>query len=384
MYYGGKAEIVTKWYATGQELLRQTREMLAAAGDRIDPDTREKIQAAADRLRAASDGDDAAQLKASLENLDQLASPFIARLNIKPAAINQPAQLPPPAIPYYRSSAQILERGIPIDRAFNEVNRGRDVKRGGNGADTPDVGLAPVYGYLGVSYMRLGLIDQADRTFRYMIHLEPTDPDSYLKMANLQIQRGRLDDAAATLVDVILLDNAGPSTPPAWQLLNQIFQQINTEPYPCILIQNGHAQLDTQRTVVRQAILQAYREFVRNFIQAHRIELAQQARNNAVNMYGFHAELFDELFDPDYMKQFPIPIPADPVFYKPPPVRFALMMPEVQKAFIDTTGISTFDTINEEIVAGRAVYYTDQPIDGKTYRIKISEEGNLISKEPLN
>ncbi len=384
MYYGAKGELVTKWYASGQELLRQTREMLVAAGDRIDPDARDKIQAAANRLRAASDGDDAAQLKASLENLDQLASPLIARLNIKPAAINQPAQVPPPAIAYYRSSARILERGIPIDRAFNEVNRGRDVKRGGNGADTPDVGLAPVYGYLGASYMRLGLIDQADRTFRYMIHLEPTDPDSYLKMANFQIQRGRLDDAAASLVNVILLDNIGPTAPPAWQMLNQVFQQINTEPYPCIIVQNGHAQLDPTRTVVRQAILQAYREFVRNFIQAHRIELAQQARNNAVNMYGFHAELFDELFDPDYMKQFPVPIPADPVFYKPPPVRFALMMPEVQKAFIDTTGISTFDTINEQIVEGRAVFYTDQPIDGKSYRIKISEEGKLISKEPLN
>ncbi|HEX3356539.1 MAG TPA: hypothetical protein VHS31_06110 [Tepidisphaeraceae bacterium] len=285
---------------------------------------------------------------------------------------------------WFVKSAKILERGIPIDRAFNEVNRGRDVKRGRNGNETPDVGLAPVYRYLGDSYMRLGLLDQAERSYRYMVHLEPTDPESYLKLANLNVQRGRLDDAAANLINVILLDNSGPTTQPAWAMLNSIFQQINTEQTPCIIILNGHAQLDTQRIAVRQAILQAYRDFVRYFIQARRGDLAQNARNNAVNMYGFSPALFDELFDPDYMQKFPVPVPADPVFYKPDPVRFALMMPEVQKAFTDATGNNDLKTIDEEITEGRAVYYTDQSIDGKMYRIRISEEGKLLSKEPLN
>src|SRR5581483_10662193 len=70
------------------------------------------------------------------------------------------------AIPWFQKSALILERGVPIDRAFNEVNRQRDVKRGRHGADTPDVGLAPVYGYLGVAYLRLNNLDQAERAFR--------------------------------------------------------------------------------------------------------------------------------------------------------------------------------------------------------------------------
>ena len=122
----------------------------------------------------------------------------------------------------------------------------RDVKRGHNGADTPDVGLAPVYGYLGVAYMRLGLLDQAERTFRYMRHLEPGDPDGYYKTASLQVQRGKLEEAASSLIQVILLDSTRND---AWQLLNEVFKQINKEPQPCIVVT---AQGRTARSLSRR------------------------------------------------------------------------------------------------------------------------------------
>jgi tetratricopeptide (TPR) repeat protein len=123
-------------------------------------------------------------------------------------------EVTPEAVPWFQKSAEILERGIPIDRAFNEVNRARDVKRGRNGADTPDVGLAPVYGYLGVTYMRLGKLDEAERTFKYERHLEPRDPsgDVYLKLAAVQERRGHYEQEAVSLMQAILLDSIHASS----------------------------------------------------------------------------------------------------------------------------------------------------------------------------
>ena len=219
------------------------------------------------------------------------------------------------ARPWFIKSAEILERGVPIDRAFNEVNRARDVKRGHNGADTPDVGLAPVYGYLGVAYMRLGLLDQAERTFRYMRHLEPGDPDGYYKTASLQVQRGKLEEAASSLIQVILLDSTRND---AWQLLNEVFKQINKEPQPCIVVTaQGRAQLDLSRVAVQSAVREAYRGFVIEFMLANQRKRAEAARDMAISVYHFQPELFNDLFDPNYLKIFPTPVPADPVYYDP-------------------------------------------------------------------
>ena len=184
------------------------------------------------------------------------------------------------AVPWFQKSAGILERGVPVDRAFNEVNRGRDVKRGRNGEDTPDVGLAPVYGYLGVAYLRVNRLDEAEQAFRYMRHLECTDPDAYLKLASVYERRNQFDKEAVCLMQVILLDKDNQH-PEAWPALNEVFKRINTEPYPCI-IQNaaGRAQLDLSRTAVRDTVLDAYRDFVRVFQQAKRKPLAEGARHS--------------------------------------------------------------------------------------------------------
>ena len=263
---------------------------------------------------------------------------------------------------------------MPVDRAFNEVNRGRDVKRGRNGEDTPDVGLAPVYGYLGVAYLRVNRLDEAEQAFRYMRHLECTDPDAYLKLASVYERRNQFDKEAVCLMQVILLDKDNQH-PEAWPALNEVFKRINTEPYPCI-IQNaaGRAQLDLSRTAVRDTVLDAYRDFVRVFQQAKRKPLAEGARDTAVKQYGFSKEaLFDPLFDPTYLKQFPIPVPPDPVFWKPPKVKFELMMPEVQKAVLSQTNNIAPEWLQMEMLNGRAIYTLDQP-----KRIRVSEEGVVL------
>jgi hypothetical protein len=136
---------------------------------------------------------------------------------------------------------------------------------------------------------------------------------------------------------------------------------------------------------VRATVLQAYREFIKIFMLAKRVKLAESARDTAVQQYKFESNLyFDMLFDPVYLKQFGIPVPADPVFYKPAPVKFDLMLPEVRNAFEDATNLKKIETLNVEIVDGRAVYWMDANIDGKTYRVRVSEEGKLLSKQSIS
>jgi hypothetical protein len=104
-----------------------------------------------------------------------------------------------------------------------------------------------------------------------------------------------------------------------------------------------------------------------------------------VNQYKFpKAVYFDPLFDPKYLAQFGVPVPPDPIFYKPKPVQFELMMPEVKKAFEDATGRRDIETLNLDIVDGRAQYWLDTTVDGKMCRVRVSEEGKLLSKEELN
>jgi hypothetical protein len=139
----------------------------------------------------------------------------------------------------------------------------------------------------------------------------------------------------------------------------------------------GRAQLDLSRTAVRATVLEAYREFVRIFLQAKQEKYAESARDVAVKSYGFdRVGLFDPLFDPNYMKNFPVPVPADPVYYHPPDVKFELMMPEVKKAFLDETGGVKPEMLHEQIVDGRAVYSFDLPSPKK--HIRVSEEGVVL------
>jgi hypothetical protein len=223
-----------------------------------------------------------------------------------------------------------------------------------------------------------------------MRHLEPTDGDAYFKMASLQVyiaqvgnDRAKLEQSAVSLMQCILLDANNQN---AWQLLNEVFKQLNTEPYPCIVVNNeGRARLDLSRSLVQATVLEAYRDFVKFFLLSKRVKLAESARDTAVNQYKFpKAVYFDPLFDPKYLAQFGVPVPPDPIFYKPKPVQFELMMPEVKKAFEDATGRRDIETLNLDIVDGRAQYWLDTTVDGKMCRVRVSEEGKLLSKEELN
>ena len=221
--------------------------------------------------------------------------------------------------------------------------------------------------------MRLNKLDEAERTFRYMRHLECTDVDSYLKLASVQERRGEFDKEAVSLMQVILLDSTHQE---AWQALNEVFKRINHEQLPCIIMSpEGRAQLDLSRETVRETVLEAYRDFVRTFLMAKRPKLAESAGYRGQDLQVPLAPgLFDPLFDPEYQKQsFIVPVPTDPIYWKPAKVKFELMMPEVKEAILSQTNGVVPDELGQEIVDGRSIYTLDQP-----RRIRVSEEGKVL------
>jgi hypothetical protein len=132
-------------------------------------------------------------------------------------------------------------------------------------------------------------------------------------------------------------------------------------------------------------VLRAYKDFVRTFLFAKRTALAKSAMETAVKVYAFDEnESFKPLFDPAQTPSYLKPVPPDPVFYKPAPMKFELLMPEVQDQFEKIAGKGTINEVKVEIVEGRAQYYVDAFVNGKTHRIRVSEEGKLLEDKAAN
>jgi tetratricopeptide (TPR) repeat protein len=214
---------------------------------------------------------------------------------------------------WYEKAAWILERGSRVDRTFNEVNRQRDVARGK--AKTPeevaDVGLSPVYSYMGTAYIKAGRLDEALQAFRYALHLDPNDADAYIRTAQVYLMKNQVSRAAVPLLQAIVIND---SRMDAWQLLAQIYSSTATQGAPPpYLVQDGRPRLNIQNDMVKNDLCSAYREFTRAFVLAKRDDMARQSANVAKSVYGFPASLFDPILEEKGAR----PTPPTPAFYDP-------------------------------------------------------------------
>jgi tetratricopeptide (TPR) repeat protein len=178
--------------------------------------------------------------------------------------------------------------------------------------------LAPVYTYLGMGYQRLRMFDKAIEAFKYSRHLEPSEADTYISLAQAYIGLGKFDRAAETLLQSIMLDDRKMG---AWQLLDEVFKQLNPGPNPAIVMgqpdpkKPPRPQLNLQNPVVQENFIAAYRDFIRVFLGCKRMDFAMSARNAAVEQYKMPANLFDPIFK----EKIEAVLPPDPVVYQPPP-----------------------------------------------------------------
>lgn len=214
----------------------------------------------------------------------------------------------PDAVQWFRKSVETLEKGRAVDRAFNEINRQKEIERGKSIDIIPDAGLLQVYEYLGVSYFRLGDLDRALDNYFYMRHLDPWNADASEKIAMVYLQAGRNEQAAIALIQAIWLDG---NRQHLWPAIERTLQQMTSDGgAPLIIGPDRRPRLDLQRPAVRTALCSAYQGLCRVFLEAKQFSQAEYIRVMAVRDLGFPQSLFDDIFKE--FKLVPPPIPPRP------------------------------------------------------------------------
>ncbi|HVM60216.1 MAG TPA: DUF1736 domain-containing protein [Verrucomicrobiae bacterium] len=201
----------------------------------------------------------------------------------------------PQSVPWYQKSIEALTNAVPLDREFNNDNRRKELARGRNPGQIPDIGNHEIYWNLGISYMRLSEYQPALDAYVYMRHLAPTNPDAYLSMASVYLATSHAQEAAVTLLEALLLDS---NRTQALRLLADIYRQIDKE--GCAVIANqGEPRLNLDCTIVHNHICSAYYGLIQTFLETRDPDLHQKAvdaASNAERTYHCPPDIFQNLF----------------------------------------------------------------------------------------
>jgi hypothetical protein len=141
-----------------------------------------------------------------------------------------------------------------------------------------------------------------------MRHLEPREPQAYLRIASAQLALRQFEDAAVSLIQCVLLD---PRRAEAWQSLIEIYSQLNHEPVPAVQVTDGHERLQEDNGMVQQHLLYAYRDFIKTARFSGLPDMVRDMRDAAVNSHHFNPSLLDEAL---YGKA-EHPTPPSPAFH---------------------------------------------------------------------
>ncbi len=196
----------------------------------------------------------------------------------------------PESMVWFQKSVEALTAAVPLDQAFNEDNRKKELKRGRQPDQILDVGNHEIYWNLGLSLMRLGQYDKALEAYRQMRHLSPTNPDAYISIASAQLSLGQLEEASISLLQTLLLDNTRQET---LRLLVDLYRQIDREGCAVVLTQ-GQPRLNVDCRLVANHMCAAYLGLVETFVKAKQYRLAEETRTNALNQYRCKPEPFDQ------------------------------------------------------------------------------------------
>jgi tetratricopeptide (TPR) repeat protein len=198
------------------------------------------------------------------------------------------------SMPWYQKSVDALLQAVPLDKEFNDDNRRKELARGRNPDQIPDIGNHEIYWNLGISYMRLSENSKALDAYLTMRHLAPTNPDAYLSIASVYLATGHADEACTALMQTLLLDS---SRTQALRLLADIYRQIDRE--GCAVVTNqGEPRLNLDCPIVRNQICSAYYGLMQVFLQTKDMDLhrrAAEAEQNALHNYHCPPDAFQKL-----------------------------------------------------------------------------------------
>ncbi|HRK32097.1 MAG TPA: hypothetical protein PLD59_13590 [Tepidisphaeraceae bacterium] len=225
----------------------------------------------------------------------------MGRSSIDPAS---PERLTPEAREWFEKSVAILNRAVPIDRAFSKLNRRKEIIRLKPMNEIPEAGLAPIYLILGESQLRLSRWDDAIETFRYLQMLDPSSPTSYIQIGMARLNQSKIDDALTSLLQAVILD---PTRPEPWPLLQNIYQ-VTGQP-GAIRLSPGANAVDASSPMVQQHVRTAMRDLVRIMVKARQIEFARQLRRQAIDIHRVTPGVIDLFFEEAGVPAEPEPTP---------------------------------------------------------------------------
>ena len=198
----------------------------------------------------------------------------------------------PQSMPWYQKSVEALQKAVPLDKEFNDDNRRKELKRGRNPDQVPDIGNHEIYWNLGISYMRMSQYQPALDAYIYMRHLAPTNPDAYLSVASVYLSTGHAEDASISLLQALLLDSGRTQ---ALRLLVDIYRQIDREGCAVIMNPGQQPRLNLDCVLVRNQICSAYYGLVQVFLETKQYDLARQSKQTALQNYHCPSAPFHQL-----------------------------------------------------------------------------------------
>jgi len=208
----------------------------------------------------------------------------------------------------YWNSVETLRRAVPLDHAFNEDNRQKELRRGRRLEDIPDIGNQEIYMNLGLSLMRLGRHADAREAYLYMRHLIPTSPDACISLATVSLAENKQDDAAVSLLQALLLDNGRQDVLNAiidvYRKIDLTGSAVTVSPG---LTQSQLLRLNADSPIVRRHLCAAYIELIRTLVEARQYEIAQNTYQSAIATYNLQdadlAALMDSIPEHRKLKQ---------------------------------------------------------------------------------
>lgn len=192
---------------------------------------------------------------------------------------------------WYQKSIEALKSAVVSDQAFNADNRNKELARGRAPDQIPDIGNQEIYANLGVGYMRLGQYQDAVNAYIMTRHLVPASTDAYLNLASLYLSANHPEEAAVTLVEVLLIDG---NRREAFSALMDIYRQIDHEGC-AVMTSAGQPRLNADCAIVHNHLCSAAIGLIQIFVEAKQFDVAAQMQHSALQTYHCSPEPFRNL-----------------------------------------------------------------------------------------
>ena len=181
---------------------------------------------------------------------------------------------------WYRKALETLDRALPIDRAYAQERRRRELARGWGSERIEVKGYAALYETLSDTYRALGRLPEAIDALRYLVRLTPLDAKRYAQIAELESATGHAENS---LVSLWMAETVSGTHEWESQLASAYHQ---FDPTSCAGAGPSAVTSNRDCPLVRTHICSAHLRLVAALSETGRADAAARYRLDGVRTYG--------------------------------------------------------------------------------------------------